>query len=56
MTTQGMKEPEADEVARLIARALRQHADPTALAPIESRVRELAEAFPPYPPDFPGHV
>ena len=56
MTTQGMKEPEADEVARLIARALRQHADPTALAPIESRVRELAEAFPPYPPDLPGHV
>jgi glycine hydroxymethyltransferase len=56
MTTQGMKEAEAEEVARLIARALRHHADPTALAPIESRVRELAAAFPPYPPDFPGHV
>ena len=56
MTTQGMKEAEADEVARLIARALRHHDDPTALAPIESRVRELAAEFPPYPPDFPGHV
>ena len=55
MTTQGMKEPEADEVARLIARALRQHADPTALAPIESRVRELAAGSRPIP-RLPGHV
>jgi glycine hydroxymethyltransferase len=56
MTTQGMRETEAEEVARLIARALHHHSDQPALADIERRVRELAAAFPPYPTDFPGHV
>ncbi|CAN5895894.1 serine hydroxymethyltransferase [soil metagenome] len=56
MTTQGMKEPEADEVARLIARALHAHADEDTTSKIKSRVAELAAQFPPYPQDFPGHV
>ena len=56
MTTQGMTEPEAEEVARLIARALQAHVRGEDLSGIESRVRELAAAFPPYPADFPGHV
>ncbi|HEX6145285.1 MAG TPA: serine hydroxymethyltransferase [Acidimicrobiia bacterium] len=56
MTTQGMVEAQADEVARLIARALQQHSDEAALRGLEGRVRELAAEFPPYPSDFPGHV
>jgi glycine/serine hydroxymethyltransferase len=51
-----MQEAEADEVAALIARALRSYGDDAALAQIETRARELAKAFPPYPPDFLGHV
>ncbi|MFP3914275.1 MAG: serine hydroxymethyltransferase [Actinomycetota bacterium] len=56
MTTQGMREAEAEQAARLIARALHDHADESALEGIESRLRELAASFPPYPADFPGHV
>lgn len=56
MTTQGLKEPEAEEVAHLIARALQNHSDETVLGEIETRVREMAEQFPPYPEDFSGHV
>ena len=56
MTTQGMKEGEADEVARLLARALQAYGDESTLAQIEARVRQLAGQFPPYPSDFPGHV
>lgn len=56
MTTQGMVEAQADEVARLIARALQRHADEATLRGLEGRVRELAAEFPPYPSDFPGHV
>jgi glycine hydroxymethyltransferase len=56
MTTQGMKEAEASEVARLIARALQNREDPTVLAQVSVRVAEMAASFPPYPEDFPGHV
>ena len=56
MTTQGMKETEASEVARLIARALQMREDPAELEQVSGRVAELAAAFPPYPEDFPGHV
>ena len=56
MTTQGMREAEAAEVAALIARALQNREDPTVLAQVSVRVAELASAFPPYPEDFPGHV
>lgn len=54
MTTQGMREEQADQVAGLIARALRSHSDASALAAIESEVRALANAFPPYPLDYSG--
>jgi len=56
MTTQGMKEAEAAEVAGLIARALQNREDPTVLDQVSGRVAELAASYPPYPEDFPGHV
>ncbi|MGH8875557.1 MAG: serine hydroxymethyltransferase, partial [Acidimicrobiia bacterium] len=56
MTTQGMEEPEAEEVASLIARALHGKDHPTTLEEVRSRVADLAAKFPPYPSEFPGHV
>ena len=56
MTTMGMKEDEAIEVASLITRALRAGAGHKDLTEIDRRVRELASSFPPYPQDFSGHV
>jgi glycine hydroxymethyltransferase len=56
MTTQGMKEDQASEVAVLIARALHHHGDESILAEVAGRVGELAASFPPYPHDFAGHV
>lgn len=56
MTTQGMKEDQAAEVAVLIATALKEREDASALAKVETRVRELAAEFPPYPSEFAGHV
>jgi glycine hydroxymethyltransferase len=56
MTTQGMKEGEASEVAGLIARALHNRDQDSALDEVRGRVAELASAFSPYPEDFSGHV
>jgi glycine hydroxymethyltransferase len=56
MTTQGMKEAEARQAAALIARALNERNDPAAVETIEGEIRALAEAFPPYPADWAGHV
>ncbi|MGH8923491.1 MAG: serine hydroxymethyltransferase [Acidimicrobiia bacterium] len=56
MTTMGMKEGEAQEVAILIAQALQAGDDETELGVVEKRVRDLAQSFPPYPGDFSGHV
>jgi glycine hydroxymethyltransferase len=56
MTTMGMKEAEAAEIASLIARALRSGPDGDELDSVNERVRELASSFPPYPHDFAGHV
>jgi len=56
MTTMGMKEGEAAEIAALIARALRAGPDSEELGSVDKRVRELASSFPPYPHDFAGHV
>lgn len=56
MTTQGMKEEQAAEVASLICRALSQRSDEAAMSEISSRVSELAGEFSPYPHDFAGHV
>jgi glycine hydroxymethyltransferase len=56
MTTQGMKEEQATEVASLICRALAKRDDQKALATVAGRVAELASQFSPYPHDFAGHV
>ena len=56
MTTQGMGEEEADEVARLIVRALKGRDDTAGLERVKDRVAELAARFPPYPADFDGWV
>ena len=56
MTTQGMKEDQAVEVASLIARALKERDDEAALTEVAGRVSELAAKFGPYPTDFSGHV
>ena len=56
MTTMGMKEDEAIEIASLITRALRAGAGHPDLTEIDRRVRGLASSFPPYPQDFAGHV
>lgn len=56
MTTQGMGTSEATQTAALIARALKEREDSSAVVAIESEIRELARAFPPYPADFAGHV
>jgi glycine hydroxymethyltransferase len=55
-TTCGMKEAESAEMGTLLARALSAHGDESVLGEVRSRVAELAAEFPPYPPDFPGHV
>jgi glycine hydroxymethyltransferase len=56
MTTMGMKEDAAGEIATLISRALRAADDESELGVVEKRVRDLAASFPPYPADFSGHV
>jgi glycine hydroxymethyltransferase len=56
MTTQGMKEPQAAEVASLICRALREREDETVLSQVAEQVSELAAEFSPYPHHFAGHV
>jgi len=55
-TTCGMREPQVEEVGRLLATALQQRGDRAVLERVRSRIGELAAAFPAYPPDFPGHV
>ena len=56
MTTQGMIEAEAVEVASLICLALKGRGDERVLTEVAGRVSELAAEFPPYPNDFAGHV
>ena len=56
MTTMGMKEDQAAEIATLITTALRAGTGGEALSAVDRRVRELAASFPPYPHDFAGHV
>ncbi len=49
VTTQGMKEPEMAEIARLMAATLRQRTDAAAVAGIREEVRQLCTPFAPYP-------
>jgi glycine hydroxymethyltransferase len=55
-TTCGMKEPQVEELGRLLVRALRERSSESALAEVRSGVAALAAEYPPYPSDFPGHV
>ena len=56
MTTQGMMEDQALEVASPVARASHKRNNKYELAMVTVRVGELAAEFPPYPHDFVGHV
>jgi glycine hydroxymethyltransferase len=56
VTTQGMKEPEVEQVADLIARALRERHDEIAVKEVAHAAGELASRFPPYGDGFVGHV
>ena len=56
ITTQGMKEEDVRQVADLVTEALRNHGEERVLAATESRIRQLAKQFPPYPEGFVGHV
>ena len=48
VTTAGMREAEMGEIASLIGRALRRHADDAALADIRDAATNLCSKFPPY--------
>jgi glycine hydroxymethyltransferase len=48
VTTQGMKEPEMAEVARLMARALRHRTDDAEVASVRDEVAALCSKFTPY--------
>jgi glycine hydroxymethyltransferase len=48
LTTRGMKEPEMQQIARLISRALKAVDDETELADVKREVRKLCERFPLY--------
>lgn len=56
MTTQGLGEGQAAEVASLICRALQARDDEGTLSEVAGRVSDLAAEFPAYPHDFAGHV
>jgi glycine hydroxymethyltransferase len=49
LTTRGMGTSEMRRIAHLIATALEQRADESALARIKAEVGEMTEAFPLYP-------
>ena len=49
VTTQGMREPEMDQIADLIARTLQQRDDADAVAALRNEVAELCSGFTPYP-------
>lgn len=56
MTSCGMREDQARQVASIITRALRGRADEAAVAAAADDALALASEFTPYPEDFPGHV
>lgn len=56
MTTQGIVEDGAREVASLMAAVLKGRNDPTVVADVAGRIGEIAAANPPYAADFSGHV
>ncbi len=55
MTSQGMTEPQAQEVGSWIVEALRGRDDESVRADVAGRVAELAASFTPYPTGFRGY-
>lgn len=56
VTTCGMKEEQMVEIGEMIVAALRDREDEAALKDIAGEAADLAGEYPPYPPDFVGHV
>jgi len=49
VTTRGMREPQMEDIARLIDEALTHRQEPSVLAAVAHKVRALADRFPLYP-------
>ena len=56
VTTAGMKQEQMVTLGNLIVEILRKRNDPAVLEQLGGAVRELADAFPAYPEEFPGYV
>jgi glycine hydroxymethyltransferase len=56
VTTAGMRQEQMVTLGTLIVQILRQRNDEVALKELGNRVHELADEFPGYPAEFPGHV
>lgn len=56
VTSAGMMQEQMVLLGKLIVELLRKRIDPYSVNLYTGQVRELAEAFPAYPADFPGHV
>ena len=56
VTTAGMRQEQMVTLGRLIVEVLRKRDDPMTLRQLRDRVEELADEFPAYPADSPGHV
>ncbi len=55
VTSVGMKQEQMVTIGRLIAAALKRRGEEVVRQEVRTTVAELTAAFPPYPPDFPGH-
>jgi glycine hydroxymethyltransferase len=56
VTSAGMMQEQMVLLGKLIVELLRKRIDPYSVNLYTGQVQELADAFPPYPADFPGHV
>ena len=56
VTTAGMMQEQMVLLGKLIVEILRKRIDPYSVNLYTDQIRELADAFPAYPVDFPGHV
>ena len=56
VTSAGMMQEQMVLLGKLIVELLRKRIDPFSVDLYTGQVRELAEAFPPYPEGFPGHA
>jgi glycine hydroxymethyltransferase len=56
VTSAGMMQEQMVLLGKLIVEILRKRIDPYSVNLYTDQIRELADAFPAYPADFPGHV